>query len=287
MQRLKEPWVIPDAIACHTRVLPADSQLLRSTPLRSKGEKLLGQGQNKEPDTIEQAWGVAFTPMEFVQEAVQSGHPLSLQGILPEGLQSAIDKNLDEGAQYRIVSKRAATLRNWLSLADELKMEEEQLKDGMPIHLSNILRPKRILLWEHILMSLKYLDMGVVDEVKRGAALTGEVLPSGIFEKKFKASDMTVEQLRNDCVDQKRALFYSTRSSGDDHVDEEVYSKTLEECEKGWASGPIQLDDVPPDALVSRRFGIQQGEKVRLIDDLSASGANAGPVQRVAEAPKC
>ena len=65
-------------------------------------------------------------------------------------------------------------------------------------------------------------------------------------------------------------------------LDAEVYRKTLLELDAGWLCGPFELGDLPDDAIVSRSFGIKQssgGEaKVRLIDDLSASGVN-GTVQ--------
>ena len=65
-------------------------------------------------------------------------------------------------------------------------------------------------------------------------------------------------------------------------IDNEVFEKTMSELECGWLCGPFRPEDLPDDAVVSRRFGIKQtsGEKVkvRLIDDFSASGVN-GTVQ--------
>ena len=36
---------------------------------------------------------------------------------------------------------------------------------------------------------------------------------------------------------------------------------------KGWLIGPLDPGDVPSDSVMNRRFRLQQGEKVRLIDD--------------------
>ncbi|CAE7371425.1 unnamed protein product, partial [Symbiodinium sp. CCMP2456] len=56
--------------------------------------------------------------------------------------------------------------------------------------------------------------------------------------------------------------------------DATVHSKTLDERDKGWARGPIDRCMLGDDSLVSRRFGLKQGPKVRLIDDLTMGGVN-------------
>ena len=67
----------------------------------------------------------------------------------------------------------------------------------------------------------------------------------------------------------------SVTGSGDDHVDQVVWSKTLEEVEKGWLKGPLQKCDVPVNQPISRRFGLSQKKgKIRLIDDYTESGVN-------------
>ena len=75
------------------------------------------------------------------------------------------------------------------------------------------------------------------------------------------------------------------RSQGD--VDAEVKRKSVEEMDAGWLQGPFRPEDLEHDALVSRRFGLQQGTgdaKVRLIDDMSASLVNSAV--QVCESPQ-
>ena len=76
----------------------------------------------------------------------------------------------------------------------------------------------------------------------------------------------------------RAALLATIGPSGDANIDEVVYAKTLEELECGWLDGPYVPEELPDDAVVSRRFGINQssgdGMKVRLIDDFSGSGVN-------------
>ena len=65
-----------------------------------------------------------------------------------------------------------------------------------------------------------------------------------------------------------------TRSSGDRAFDEQLLVETREEIRKGWARGPFKLEELEKDAVVSRRFLLQQGSKARVIDDYSVSGIN-------------
>ena len=57
-------------------------------------------------------------------------------------------------------------------------------------------------------------------------------------------------------------------------MDVEVWKQILEERDKGWLVGPIPIEDVSHDSPISKRFGLRQGHKVRLIDDFSESSVN-------------
>ena len=53
-----------------------------------------------------------------------------------------------------------------------------------------------------------------------------------------------------------------------------VLHETLEEIAKGWADGPWPVESLEKGVTVSRRFPLQQGDKVRMIDDYSISEVN-------------
>ena len=116
--------------------------------------------------------------------------------------------------------------------------------------------------------------MKVVEELKNGTELVDEVESTGVFEKMFRPSEMSVTQLKDNAKANNKAILHGTRSSGDCEVDEAVYGKTLEEREAGWLTGPYALSDLPEGATISRRFGLRQPSKIRLIDDLSGSNVN-------------
>ena len=54
-------------------------------------------------------------------------------------------------------------------------------------------------------------------------------------------------------------------------MDAELYKKTQDKVGRGWLMGPIPWEDLGSYAAVSKRFGIQQGSKLRPIDDFSMS----------------
>ena len=278
MQRLKSDWPIPNGCHAAVAVIPSEAQLLRFTPLRSKGGIL-----QSDLDKHGQAWGIPFSPQEFVSEAAKSGHPKSFGSIVPGILRDAIALNFD-GNGAELVKMRAEYFKHWMKRATELQADELDVKAGMPIHLKDILAPKRLLVWKEMLESVNYPDIEVVTEMIECTQLTGIIPPTGIFDKAFKPAESTVNMLMESSTSKRLAAYYGTRTSGDPAVDEAVYSKTMEEVQAGWASGPIPLDDLPTQAVISRRFGLKQGEKVRLIDDLSGSGINQ--TVQASESPK-
>jgi len=121
--------------------------------------------------------------------------------------------------------------------------------------------------------------MGVFDEVVGGTVLTGKSPYVECFDQSFKPAKITESELLQCASGARDAIVWSTRSSGDGVIDDEVYNKTLAEVESGWLRGPIAPADLPSHAIVNRRFGIKQtsgdATKVRLIDDFSASGVNS------------
>jgi hypothetical protein len=61
-------------------------------------------------------------------------------------------------------------------------------------------------------------------------------------------------------------------------MDEEVTAATEAEVKQGWLRGPIPFSDAAARHscfTMARRFGIRQGEAVRVIDDYSENGVNA------------
>ena len=57
-------------------------------------------------------------------------------------------------------------------------------------------------------------------------------------------------------------------------IDETVRKQTLQELEDGWLRGPIPLNEIPEECPISKRFGIRQGNKIRMTDNFAESAVN-------------
>ena len=260
--RIKEPWPIPLTASADLSELLVDSQLLKIHALPDKG----GVAFN------EVVWGVPWSPEEFLTKALESGHPRTLEAAIPQVLKDAILQR-KKSAPGNIAKARAEFFAKWLKIAQDLKADEAKLKEGMSKERQRILQPKRLLVWQAMLKEAGYADVGVVEETIKGTDLVGEALATGIFNTKFRPAKRTVEDLASCAPVVREAVLQSVRSQGKE-VDAEVLRQTQAEVDKGWATGPIEVKRLPPNSIVSRRFGLVQPNKTRLIDDLSASGIN-------------
>ena len=260
MSRIKVSWTAPAGLEPAGAVVPAESQLLRVSPFRPRGgvrDELAPVAGLLDKHSVEIAWGVPFSPTQFVAEALRVGHPQNLDLVLPGALACV------------------ECIRHWTARAKELAPAEKSLKRNMPDNLRCLLAPKRILLWEEMLKACGYTDLGVVAELKEGTVLTGVVPPTGVFPAAFRPAIVREETLKQFARTARKSILYATRSSGDHSLDEKVYAMTLDEVHSGWLEGPIDVRSLPDDAVISRRFGLQQPNKVRLIDDLSISQLNS------------
>ena len=260
--RIKEPWPVPLTAACDFAEIPRDSQLLKLSALPDKGGVAFQ----------EVVWGLPWSPQEFVEQALASGHPRALEVALPQVLKDAIMQH-KISSPANIAKSRAAFFAKWLKIANDLHADERRLKESMSNERRRILQPKRLLVWEAMLKEANYPDLGVVEETIRGTDLVGEAPATGVFNFKFRPARRTVGDLRECAAAEREAVPKSVKPQGFD-TDKAVLEQTLDEVSKGWASGPLDPSNLPQHAVISRRFGLVQPGKIRLIDDLSASGIN-------------
>ena len=135
---------------------------------------------------------------------------------------------------------------------------------------------KRLLLWRAILLDLNYPDPGVVDEVTAGCELTGQTELTRMFPPTFKPALQTVEQARASAAETRAHVLSSMKPQGE--LDELVLQKIQEELKLGWLQGPIDATKLQGHTLISKRFGLTQGKKLRMIERSHNpnGGCNAG-----------
>ena len=77
----------------------------------------------------------------------------------------------------------------------------------------------------------------------------------------------------------RRAIIGACRSSGCKEKDDVLWKATLEEKEQHWLSGPFEESELTrqlgPLWVVSSRFGLEQGKKLRPVDSMSEPFINA------------
>ena len=142
----------------------------------------------------------------------------------------------------------------------------------MPSARKHILEKKRIALMRHL---KGYDDHTLADDIGRGFSLVGDRPMSSVLPPKLVPATISEEDLHRHSDKASKALRYMTRSSGDDELDQGLWTKILSEVDEGWMLGPLPWDDLPMGAAVSRRFPLPQSGKVRPIDDLSQGQVNS------------
>eukprot|EP00435_Cladocopium_sp_Y103_P067672 s1151_g30.t1 len=219
--------------------------------------------------------GIHWTEEEFVQQAIKARHPLALDSAIPSPLLDTVEFCV-ENDDATVARARVEFMTHWAKRAAQLESEEQKLKANMSASVANAVKGKRILLFKEMLQATNFPDMGVVAELQQGADLTGEVPVTNMLPGKFEPALISEKVLCANAKRLRKVAENDMRSSGDDHIDETVWTKTLEEVDKGWLVGPLDSHDVPQDRPLSRRFGLRQRkDKVRLIDDYSESGVNS------------
>ena len=107
--------------------VPAKSQLLRVSPFRPRGgvrDELAPVAGLLDKHSVEIAWGVPFSPTQFVAEALRVGHPQNLDLVLPGAL-ACVAKKLAAEHLASIAKMRVECIRHWTARARELAPAEK------------------------------------------------------------------------------------------------------------------------------------------------------------------
>lgn len=219
-------------------------------------------------------FGVPWSPMEFVEQARDFVHPLAVERSLPSVLIEAVDAH-NGLSEVEIAKDRLKQVLHWNNRAKALQEREDELKAGLDPIVASTIRQKRLLLFEEMLKAASYPDLDVLSELKHGSDLVGNVPVTGVLPCKFVPATSSIDSLHAQASFVRGRANRLASSSGSPSVDESVWNQTLSEVSEGWIRGPIPLNQIPKSAPITRRFGITQGEKIRLIDDYSMSNVNS------------
>lgn len=174
--------------------------------------------------------------------------------------------------------KRSAFLAKALRLIRALRDDENKLHSGMPAHLAKVTQGKRILVLGALLQEIGHPDAQLVRRLSSGFPLFGWLDRSGIFAGSLKPPSLLPAELERLAPDMNQWIAGACKSSSSSVMDRALWDATMEDVGKARAEGPYDMTEasvLAGDRLVcSRRFAVQQKEKIRAIDDFSASNIN-------------
>ena len=216
--------------------------------------------------------GIPRNPIDFCNKSFLAGHPRSIAVHLSQQVEDALNANFFD--EPHVVAKKGAVFFAKCSKrAAELKGREAEILQSCPEHVRNIMRGKNLQLLREILNDLNYRDKTLVDDLCSGFKLTGWLPKSGVFPGRIRHPEYDVQTLKVLGKGLKKSVLAQVRNAEVDEVAESTWSTTLEEERLGciWRDPVQNLDG----KVVAKRFGLQQKNKIRVIDDCSVGGLNA------------
>eukprot|EP00435_Cladocopium_sp_Y103_P066237 s1265_g28.t1 len=271
-------------------VLPASAKQFRAPVLQGG---VAGQQQFEQTDDSQQfsqfdeplwkvEYGIAWDPQTFVACAAGMSHP----GHFLDGVHDAL-KNLFVKMATRspsdLAMERTEAMRKWVARFRELKEHGVDGLDNSPAHAKKILERKNLQLFDELVKASGSPDTHIASDIAPGFDLMGPIPSGGIFQSKPLHATLLPEQVREMAKFARDATWSSVRRGKDNAMCKDIYNSAKEECERGWMRGPFPLGELRHDAILTRRFGVQQTatlpdgsrvSKFRPIDDFSESLIN-------------
>ena len=108
--------------------------------------------------------GVPWTPKEFIEQASNLQHPKHIVQSLDMFLKEVIYNNANTDFLH-IGRDRINAMRKWTSKAKELEDVEKEVKAKLPEHCFEVLRHKRLSLFQDMLNDIGYDDKSIASEM--------------------------------------------------------------------------------------------------------------------------
>lgn len=235
-------------------------------------------GKDEEEKKYTAEIGVWRTPDEFVEQAMLVQHPFDDSSSMDDTNKMNIFLLLTEGPEAR-ATKCKISLEYYKQRAAALQEEEDFIHRQLDEDRQRIVKGKRSLLFEEMCR-----DAGIHGEDLHhlqlaGVNLTGEDGDTRLFTKQAQKPAMSVVQLMKSSKWSRNMILRRKKEQTTDEVRQAVWDTTLGEVERGWLQGPFTEQQVRlrlgPLFVASKRFGLEQSDKVRQIDNLSESLVNA------------
>ena len=238
-------------------------------PSSSRGE--YQEGDQTQTTTGEILVGTWHTPEQFVNKALHSSHPME-ENTLHKITNDAIDFVAKSSSRLVSIERKKNLLKAKI-LARQLESQEKELHASLPTSIQKVVQDKKILLWEKLLELNNYDDMEVVHFMKEGVPLVGTHDHPSCYAMKLKLASTTEEELRDSAVPSRLALEMRKPHTDSPGFAEHLESTAQEEVDLAFLEGPFHSAEEVTNLLghskwrIMRRFVIEQGAKLRPIDD--------------------
>ena len=246
-------------------------------PLHKVLRRFMKVGEVGSQPTEHSIVGVLRDPIAFMEQAIVTGHPMDAASSVPDITKNALFR-IFTTEPSNLAQQRMATIKRLQARRNELMHKERELHDSMPPHLRVILKGKQLLLLKELLIETNFGDSALVDDIVKGFDVVGKASVSNELHKRIQIATITPEELRLRSALSRRAILSKHKGRLSTTLDQKVWDDCLEEVEKGWIKGPMCARDIdvlhPKGWCAIHRFGLEQKDKVRIIDDCKEPNIN-------------
>lgn len=265
----------------HVVNMPKDAPL----PPNSKVLSLNERGIGAEIDCLHNfqthhTIGVFRDHLQFLEEAEKVDHPMDvIKATHPITVEAM---NFLSNTDERIASlHRQKEILRVKILIKQLQKQEEELHSFLDHSVEAVVANKKILVFRQLLENHGFDDLEVCEFLTQGVPIVGIHNHPQAFEKKIKAAEISEEDLRSSAIWRRKALIKRKPQTDDPAFAKHLEETAEEEVAMKFLEGPFTEEEVTARLetqhwAVMRRFVIQQGEKLRPIDDGAEAQINAG-----------
>jgi len=225
--------------------------------------------------------GFYHSPEQFLQKALQAGHPMDTTEHLEGVVKESLDFNL-RCPQHLVELERKKNMLQAKLMAAQLEGKERVLHEGMPESLRKVLDGKRLLLWRSLLEKYGYDDLEIFEHMSQGVPLAGKHANPPCYPEKVKPASLTVADLENSALWRRKAMLGRKNVTCEESHIEHLEATAAEELEQGFLEGPFKSEAEVTNFfghdkwMLIRRFVLVQGAEMKLrpIDDCLESQLN-------------
>ena len=177
-----------------------------------------------------------------------------------------------------LIRRRLDSTKFLADMAEKLKPANEAWVQRLSSH--NPSRALNFSLIKLLIDHLDYPDRSLVEDLANGMPLVGDVQPTNVFPKRERPMRADYQAWKDGLPERNRLMVQRVIKSADTEESRLCWEKTVKEAAAGWLSPPTPVTEAALNSIpLSPRFAKwevhgERERKIRVIDDLKASGVN-------------